>query len=81
MDFILVLGFFRSARNSSCKGPKDVGGICHGGRKGGCCFNAWHDVGTVEAGAPVAEFAVVWGNGDFFLSDLSLVDPQTPEGE
>ena len=81
MDFILVLCFFGSARNFSCKGPKDVGGIPRGGRKEGCCFDAWHDVGAVEAGAPVVEFAVVWGNGESCLGNLSLVDPQTPEGE
>jgi hypothetical protein len=81
MDFILVLCFFGSARNFSCKGPKDVGGIPRGGRKEGCCFDAWHDVGAVEAGAPVVEFAVVWGNGESCLGNLSLVDPQTPKGE
>jgi hypothetical protein len=81
MDFILVLCFFRSARNSSCDAPKDVGGICCGGRKGGCYFNAWHDVGAVETGTPVVEFTVVWGNGESCLGDLSLVDPQTPDGE
>ena len=81
MDFILVLRFFGSARNSSCEGPKDVGGIQWGGRKRCCFFDAWHDVSVVEAGAPVVEFAVVWGNGESCFGDLSLVDPQTPEGE
>ena len=74
MDFMLVLHFFGSARNASCKGPKDVGGIHCRGRKGGRCLNAWDDVGTVEADTPIVEFAVIWGNGEFCLSDLSLVD-------
>ena len=77
----MVLRFLGSARNSSCEGPKDVGGIHRRGRKGGRCFDAWHDVGAVEAGAPVVEFAVVWGNGESCLGNLSLVDSQTPEGE
>ncbi len=76
-----MLRFLGSARNSSCEGPKDVGGIRRRGRKGGRCFDAWHDVGAVEAGTPIVEFAVVWGNGESFLGNLSLVDSQTPEGE
>ena len=31
-------------------------------RKGGRCFDAWHHVGAVEAGTPIVEFTVVWGN-------------------
>ena len=77
----MVLRFLGSARNASCKGPKNVGGIRRRGRKGGRCFDAWHDVGAVEAGTPIVEFAVIWGNGESCLGDLSLVDSQTPEGE
>ncbi len=77
----MVLRFLGSARNSSCKGPKDVGGIRRRGRKGGRCFDAWHDVGAVEVGTPIVEFAVVWGNGESCLGNLSLVDSQTTEGE
>jgi hypothetical protein len=81
MDLSLVLHFLGSARNASCEGPKDVGGIRRGGRKGGRCLDAWHDVGTVEADTPIVEFAVVWGNEESRLGDFSLVDSQTPEGE
>ena len=81
MDFMLVLCFLGSARNSSCEGPKDVGSIRCKGRKRGRCFDAWHDVGAVEAGTPIVEFAIVWGNGESCLGNLSLVDSQTPEGE
>ena len=35
----------------------------------------------MEAGTPIVEFAIVWGNRESCLSYLSLVDPQTPEGE
>ena len=74
MYFILVLRFLGSARNASCKGLKDVGGIRREGRMGGCCPNAWQDVGMVEAGTPIVEFTVVWGNGKSRLGNLSLVD-------
>ncbi len=80
MDFILVLRFLGSARNSSCAGPNDVGGIPRRDRKGGYCFDAWYDVGVVEAGTPIIEFATIWGNGESCLGNLSLVDFQTPEG-
>jgi len=74
MDFILVLCFLGSARNASCEGPKDVSGIHRRGRKRSRCFNAWHDVGAVEAGTPIVEFAVIWGDGESRLGYLSLVD-------
>ncbi len=81
MDFILVLRFLGSASDSSCEGPKDVGGVRRRGRKGGRCFDAWHDVGAVEAGIPIVKFAIVWGNKESCLGYLSLVNSQTPEGE
>ena len=36
---------------------------------------------AVEAGAPLCEFSVVWGNGETSLLNLSLVDSNAPKGE
>ncbi len=38
-------------------------------------------MGTVEAGTPIVEFAVVWDGGESCFGDLSLMNSQTPEEE
>ncbi len=35
-----------------------------GGGDGGCVLEAWQDVIAKEAGIPLCEISIVWGNGE-----------------
>jgi hypothetical protein len=62
LDFVLVLGLLNGAGDASSKGPEKVGIVRRGGGSSGCSLEPWQDVIAVEAGIPLHDFSVLWGN-------------------
>ncbi len=81
LDFVLVLGLLDGVGDANGKGPEDVSSVHCGGEDGGLGPEAWQDVIAVEAGVQLRKFAVVWGDGETCLLDLTLVDSNTPKIE